>query len=936
MTVNTFSVMDDDEKRNYLGSLNSTRPEQQAGRRLLGAMTSSIPETLSWRSMGYVTDSFDQGDCGSCWTFPSVALVEFALKDVTGTLIQLSNQELLDCTYDRKFNRDYGNHDGCDGGLYEHAWDFVIETGHLAPLAKYKYKTADYKCDHEEYPNALKNKVKITGYKAVDPSEDGVKKAIQLMPLAVAIYVELELYDYGSGMYDGCESEHEHPDHAVLLTGYGTNYWEVRNSWGQDWGINGYFKFFRGRGFKLCFLLDFAAYITYENLASRDVTYSHEDPEPTTDTTNTASTSSAPTSESKATESTTAAPTDPPAPESTPASLPKPETTEEVDSSTTSAPETKPLTTEPTTSVTEMLVTNPRIDCSPGQYLRGSECELCPEGTYSGHGARFCISCPDGTTSEAGSGSAEDCAEDECRDSYRDCRKWARNGFCVDGEHISFMENGCRRSCYFCEEHCEAGHYRDYESGYCLICPADTYSPYKSGRCERCPEGSSSSQGSTDVTDCVREEPCEDTASDCMLYVPFGYCNSRKNIMQIRCAKSCGFCSDEPDDCEDKYEVEVCTKLRSRGYCYEPSFIDMMRDFCGKTCGTCREESSDKNEDCTDGAEYAGDCPKWADWGYCEYGSKYAAFMHQSCRKSCSSVVDTCGERREEEEEGTPTPTPGPTTAGPTTARPTTKQTTESPTTKMTTESQGESTTSATSMTTDCWKINTGISDNVILSQPEFTSYNDCIELCKSLDRCRGIMVSPEYWAYRECFVLGEEEMGDRYGWTAARRECFQPNYRDEISGDDESGDEVCADTERYARECPGWSDNYCTEGDYVDFMQEHCRDSCGLCDPICDDIEANCAAWAAGGFCEAAQYRQWMSENCAGSCGVCDDDGEDNSSCSDYHVHVDDCPYWASLGYCSEGSHVRFMRANCPRSCNTCGKGRGRGRGRGSSRSRG
>ncbi|KAL5257765.1 hypothetical protein ACHWQZ_G012630 [Mnemiopsis leidyi] len=938
-TVNTFSVMDDEEKRAYLGSLNTTRPQELATTRLLGATTSIAPETLSWRSMGHVTDTFDQGDCGSCWTFPSVALIEFALKQVTGTLIQLSNQELLDCTYE--YNREHGNHDGCDGGLYEHAWDFVMRTGHLAPLAKYTYKTADYKCDHSKYPNALKNKVKITGYKAVDPSEDGVMKAIQVMPLAVAIFVELELYDYYSGMYDGCETEHEYPDHAVLLTGYGTNYWEVRNSWGQDWGINGYFKFYRARGFKLCFLLDFAAYITYKDLSGQDVTYINEGK--TTEKTETASTSSAPTSESKSIESTTAAQTVPPVQETSPEAPTNPKTTAEVDSSTTSAPATKPLTTDLTTSsVTESLVTDRRIDCTPGKYYNGSECAVCPEGTYSGYGARFCISCPEGTTSEAGSSSAGDCTEDQCRDVYRDCPKWARNGFCVNSDYISYMENSCRRSCFFCEEHCEAGYYRDFESGHCLICPPNTYSPYRSGKCDPCPEGSSSPEGSTDVTNCVREQPCEDTASDCMVYVPYGYCNSRKRIMESRCAKSCGFCSDQPDDCEDKYEVEVCTKLRSRGYCYEPRFIDMMRDFCGKTCGTCRgeDEGDGKDHNCVDTAEYAGDCPQWAEWGYCEYGSKYTAFMHQSCKKSCSTIVDTCGGRKEKEE----TPTPGyhSTTKGPTTKptteteRPTTQPTTEGPSTKETTESQDGSTTSATSMTTDCWVTNTGVSDNVILSQPEFTTYNDCIELCKSMDRCRGIMVSPAYWAYRECFVLGEEEMADRHGWTAARRACFQPNYEDEIAEDSEKEDGVCADTETYAQDCPGWADSYCLEGEYVEFMEENCRDSCGFCERICEDLETNCVTWAAAGFCDSPQYQAWMRDNCAGSCGVCDEDVEDDASCTDHDSHTDDCPYWASQGYCTEGNHIRFMRHNCQRSCNTCGRGRGSGRARGSSRNRG
>jgi cathepsin H len=243
--INKFSDMTEEEFNAHF-QLNQITEEQHcsATEETQSLMaTIDAPDSYDWREHSGVSPVKNQGKCGSCWTFSTVGALEAHSLIKFGSFDSLSEQQLVDCA------GDYDNH-GCEGGLPSHAFEYISAVGGISTETAYPYNAADNLCSVDRSTFALG----VSGsFNITEGDEVSLKTALfEHGPVSIAFEVVDGFRDYLSGVYssDVCLNSTADVNHAVVAVGYGsengTDYWIVKNSWGADWGDEGFFKISRG------------------------------------------------------------------------------------------------------------------------------------------------------------------------------------------------------------------------------------------------------------------------------------------------------------------------------------------------------------------------------------------------------------------------------------------------------------------------------------------------------------------------------------------------------------------------------------------------------------------------------------------------------------------------------------------------------------------
>ncbi len=192
-----------------------------------------------------VSEVKDQLNCGACWAVSASTILADRFCIATGglTKLVLSAQDMVSC--------DTQNHE-CHGGAFPTAWQYLENYGVVTEECFAYVSGYDGQVPHCPHGVCQDFLLKYQKYRAVQGSSkeligvNAIKREIMTNgPVHAGFFVYEDFLVYQGGIYEYTWGEKK-DGHAIKIVGWGVEdgkeYWIVQNSWGPNWGENGYFR----------------------------------------------------------------------------------------------------------------------------------------------------------------------------------------------------------------------------------------------------------------------------------------------------------------------------------------------------------------------------------------------------------------------------------------------------------------------------------------------------------------------------------------------------------------------------------------------------------------------------------------------------------------------------------------------------------------------
>jgi len=178
-----------------------------------------LPTGVDWVSDGVVTVVKNQLYCGDCWAFSAAACMESAWAMATGDLISMSAQQLTDCTSDGTMG--YYTTDGCNGGFSQNAFAYDIAAGGIEPWTAYPFADMQTDCAYDSELSVASFTGCYDVSNGDEATLEAGIAQLGPVSVAIDAGLS-SFHNYVSGVYYAASCSSTELDHAVIATGYGT------------------------------------------------------------------------------------------------------------------------------------------------------------------------------------------------------------------------------------------------------------------------------------------------------------------------------------------------------------------------------------------------------------------------------------------------------------------------------------------------------------------------------------------------------------------------------------------------------------------------------------------------------------------------------------------------------------------------------------------